>query len=289
MPIDQCHYGSYDKYRDLCITEGAKNGQYNNQGGKIVFSFEHGFNPSGAMGICSSAEALKEYSRRVLGSQLGQNIVGNSIISGRNLAAMNELHKQCNTTQTFNSQTGEIQNAPLHGNRCTHQSLVTMKKDYTDNEKVWKALEKKRIDDEARDARIAENDLKNAQKLEELEKQQIAAAKEQTAALEKIGNSGNDTNKFIEQVLTPKVLTSSESPTQSPGPEEGQEQTGKRETPTKKSKKVSKKKSKKHIYIAIGGAVIGIILLLVLFMPSGKAKGKAKGNSNTKNVLKNSK
>ena len=283
MPLDQCHYGSYNKYRDLCITEGAKNGQYNNQGGKIVFSFEHGFNPSGARGICTSAAALKEYSRRVHGSQLGQNIVGNSIISGRNLAAMNELHKQCTTTKTFNSQTGEIKDAPLHGIRCTHQSLVTMKKDYTDNEKTWNALEKKRKDDEARDARIAaeqkanrEAAKRNAEKMNEIAKQQAAAQEAQRKEAARLAKAGEEANKLIAQTLTAQT---------DPTPTTKKLKNTKKPKKTKKKQK-PKKKSKKHIYIAIAGAVFAIILLIVLFMPTGNnGKGNnGKGNSKLNNV-----
>lgn len=270
MPLDQCHYGSKEMYKTLCTTEGAKNGQYNIQNGKHVFSFEYGFNPSGANGICSNAAALKEYSRRVNSSGLNNQIVGVDI-AGRTLTSMNELHKQCEGNRKINGKTGEISPDPLRGVNCTASALKGRREKFDRDESSWNALEQRRIDQEASDARFAELERKRleaeknqAEMMKKMTEQQVAAAEKQTTALNKIGDSGNQTNKVIEQLASSELST----PTTKKPKETNKPKKTKKSTKKSTKKKDPKKKSKRHIYIAIAGAVFAIILLVVLFMPS---------------------
>lgn len=259
MPLDQCHYGSFNTYRDLCNKDGAKNGQFNVVNGKYVFSFEHGFNPHGARGICTDPGALKAYWDRKEKSGLNNPITG-GVIAGNSLASMNELHKRCELTQTINGQTGEIKHEPLRGVNCTHNALVDMEKSFKFNKSAWEIQEKNRITKEEQDKRIAEQDRLNAERLEKLAKQQAAAQEAQRKEAARLAKAGEEANKLIAQSLT-------------------KPSTG---TTTNKAKKPIKKKKK--LPIAKIAAVVILLLIIVgvfLFMP-GSTKSNVKNTVNLK-------
>jgi len=201
LSVNDCFFSDTTQYKELCLDNGAKNGKFVKQNGVYIFDFDSNY-PGGGSGICTDAGAIKEYSRRIRITKLGDPTLDSVAgISGRNYTSMKKLHEKCKTTKTFNISTGKITDNPLSTSECN----VSTVQDYIKNFNANKRDYDKGFAEEQRNLQFLEGQKGQADRMLAAQKSALKARKDEAEknlkALKALTESGNNSNDIIKAII----------------------------------------------------------------------------------------